>query len=134
MAAVRKGGITVADALVRAAKATGTKRLFGLPGGGSSLDVAKGCNFILTNGGRMEDYWGYGKAARPMLPSIAVPTTAGTGSETTGVAIFDLTNMHAKTGIANRRLKPTLGLLDPENTRTMPKAVAAWLKSVFGMG
>jgi hydroxyacid-oxoacid transhydrogenase len=55
---------------------------------------------------------------------IAVPTTAGTGSETTGVAIFDLIEMHAKTGIANRWLKPTLGLLDPENTRTLPPEVA----------
>jgi hydroxyacid-oxoacid transhydrogenase len=56
---------------------------------------------------------------------MAVPTTAGTGSETTGVAIFDLTRLHAKTGIANRRLKPTLGYLDPDNTRTLPPAVAA---------
>jgi hydroxyacid-oxoacid transhydrogenase len=61
----------------------------------------------------------------PLKPLIAVPTTAGTGSETTGVSVFDLTSMHAKTGIASRRLKPTLGVLDPENTRTMPKEVAA---------
>src|SRR4029453_9506677 len=60
-----------------------------------------------------------------LKPLIAIPTTAGTGSETTGVSIFDLTALHAKTDIANRRLKPTLGVLDPENTRTMPKEVAA---------
>ena len=60
-----------------------------------------------------------------LKPLVAIPTTAGTGSETTGVSIFDLTGIHAKTGIANRRLKPTLGLLDPENTRTMPAEVAA---------
>ncbi len=50
-------------------------------GGGSSMDCAKGINFLLSNGGKMRDYWGYGKAAKPMLPMIAVPTTAGTGSE-----------------------------------------------------
>jgi hydroxyacid-oxoacid transhydrogenase len=60
-----------------------------------------------------------------LKPLMAIPTTAGTGSETTGVAIFDLKRMHAKTGVANRRLKPTLGYLDPENTRTMPPQVAA---------
>jgi len=50
-------------------------------GGGSSMDTAKGCNFILTNGGEMRDYWGINKATQPMLPFIAIPTTAGTGSE-----------------------------------------------------
>ena len=57
-------------------------------GGGSSLDCAKGINFLLTNGGRMQDYRGFGKATRPMLPMIAVPTTAGTGSEAQSYALI----------------------------------------------
>lgn len=68
------------DACVEAAKKAGIDGIVGL-GGGSSMDTAKGCNFLLTNGGRMQDYWGIGKASKPMLPLIAVPTTAGTGSE-----------------------------------------------------
>ncbi|MCB0099605.1 MAG: iron-containing alcohol dehydrogenase, partial [Caldilineaceae bacterium] len=60
-----------------------------------------------------------------LQPLIAIPTTAGTGSETTGVAIFDLLEMHAKTGIAHRALRPVMGIIDPHNTRTLPKMAAA---------
>ena len=65
-------------------------------GGGSSLDCAKGINFVLTNGGTMRDYWGSGKAAQPMLPSIGIPTTAGTGSEAQSYAIISDAETHVK--------------------------------------
>ena len=100
-------------------------------GGGSVLDTAKAVNLYTTYPPR--DFLDYVNppiggglpVPGPLKPLMAVPTTAGTGSETTGVAIFDLTRMHAKTGIASRRLKPTLGYLDPDNTRSMPPQVAA---------
>jgi hydroxyacid-oxoacid transhydrogenase len=99
-------------------------------GGGSSIDTAKVANLYATYPADLLEYVnppiGKGEPVPGLLkPLMAVPTTAGTGSETTGVAIFDLVEMHAKTGIAHRRLKPTLGLIDPENTRTMPPLVAA---------
>jgi hydroxyacid-oxoacid transhydrogenase len=100
-------------------------------GGGSVIDTAKAVNLYTTY--PPADFLDYvnppiGKGIPvpgPLKPLLAIPTTAGTGSETTGVTIFDYKKLHAKTGIANRRLKPTLGYLDPDNTRTMPPQVAA---------
>ena len=99
-------------------------------GGGSAIDTAKVADLYATHPAEFLNYVnapiGQGKPIPGALkPLIAVPTTAGTGSETTGVAIFDLVSMHAKTGIAHRRLKPMLGVVDPDNTRTLPPQAAA---------
>lgn len=99
-------------------------------GGGSTMDTAKVANLYATYPADLLEYVnppiGKGQPVPgPLRPLIAIPTTAGTGSETTGVAIFDLLEMHAKTGIAHRALRPVMGILDPENTRSMPPMVAA---------
>jgi hydroxyacid-oxoacid transhydrogenase len=99
-------------------------------GGGSSMDTAKAANLYSTYPADFLSYVnppiGSGTPVPgPLKPLIAIPTTAGTGSETTGTAIFDLVEMHAKTGIAHRALRPNLGIIDPDNTRTMPQMVAA---------
>lgn len=99
-------------------------------GGGSSMDTAKIANLYSTYPADFLDYVNkpIGKGIPvpgSLKPMIAIPTTAGTGSETTGVAIFDLEAMHAKTGIAHRALRPVMGIVDPNNTRTVPKIATA---------
>lgn len=99
-------------------------------GGGSSMDTAKAANLYATYPADLLTYVnapiGQGRPVPGRLkPLIAIPTTAGTGSETTGVAIFDFLEMHAKTGIAHRALRPVMGIVDPDNTRTLPRMVAA---------
>ena len=99
-------------------------------GGGSSIDTAKAANLYATYPAEFLAYVnppiGEGRPVPGSLkPLIAIPTTAGTGSETTGVAIFDFLEMHAKTGIAHRALRPAMGIVDPDNTRTLPKMVVA---------
>jgi alcohol dehydrogenase len=93
-------------------------------GGGSSMDTAKACNFLLTNGGAMRDYHGYGKAARPMLPFIAVPTTAGTGSECQSYALVSRDDTHEKMACGDPKARAGIAILDPDLTTTQPRSVA----------
>ena len=93
-------------------------------GGGSSMDTAKGCNFLLTNGGNMIDYWGIGKAHQPMLPIIAVPTTAGTGSEMQSFALIADEDNHQKMACGDPKAAPKVAILDPTLTLTQPRQVS----------
>lgn len=94
-------------------------------GGGSSMDCAKGINFILTNGGRMADYKGHGRAAKPMLPSVGVPTTAGTGSEAQSYALITDERSHLKMACGDKKAAFRVSVLDPELTLSQPRSVTA---------
>ena len=94
-------------------------------GGGSAMDCAKGINFLLTNGGRMSDYKGFGKATKPMLPSIGIPTTAGTGSEAQSFALIADEQTHMKMACGDRKVAFQVAILDPEVTASQPKKVTA---------
>lgn len=109
---------------VSVARDMGVDFIIGL-GGGSSMDCAKGINFLLTNGGRMQDYWGVGKASKPLLPMIAIPTTAGTGSEAQSFALITDPATHQKMACGDKKALCKLAILDPALTQTMPRAVAA---------
>jgi alcohol dehydrogenase len=94
-------------------------------GGGSSMDCAKGLNFLLSNGGRMQDYRGYGKATRPMLPMIAIPTTAGTGSEAQSYAVISDAQAHVKIACGDPKAAFRVAILDPSLTLSQPASVTA---------
>ena len=94
-------------------------------GGGSSMDCAKGINFLLTNGGRMQDYVGFGKASKPMLPMIGVPTTAGTGSEVQSYALISDAETHVKLACGDPKAAFRLAILDPALTISQPYHVTA---------
>jgi alcohol dehydrogenase len=94
-------------------------------GGGSAMDCAKGINFLLTNGGRMTDYRGFGKAKKPMLPSIGIPTTAGTGSEAQSYALIADEQSHMKMACGDRKAAFHSAILDPEVTVSQPAKVTA---------
>ncbi len=94
-------------------------------GGGSSMDCAKGVNFLLTNGGKMEDYWGTNKASEPMLSSIGVPTTIGTGSEAQSYALISQSDTHIKMACGDKKARFGAVILDPTLTKSLPASIAA---------
>jgi alcohol dehydrogenase len=94
-------------------------------GGGSSLDCAKGINFLLTNGGRIEDYAGYGKASQPLLPMIGIPTTSGTGSEAQSYALISDAQSHIKMACGDPKAAFRIALLDPLLTLSQPARITA---------
>ena len=112
------------EAGVEVAKRSKVDALVGL-GGGSAMDCAKGVNFITSCGGTMRDYQGVGQATGPMLPMIAVPTTAGTGSETQSFALITDSDSHQKMACGDPRAACRVALLDPELTLSQPEAVTA---------
>jgi alcohol dehydrogenase len=112
------------DAGFRFAEPLDVDSIVGL-GGGSSLDCAKGINFVLTNGGSIGDYRGYGKTGTPLLPMIGIPTTAGTGSEAQSYAVISDATTHMKMACGDPSAAMRVAILDPELTFTAPRHVTA---------
>ena len=121
------------ESLVRAvefARSEGPFDAFVAVGGGSSIDTAKAVNLLTTNPGELTDYLnapvGKGLAPiHPLRPLVAVPTTTGTGSESTTICVLDVLSLKVKTGISHPRLRPTLAVVDPDLTMTQPAMVTA---------
>ena len=112
------------ESCLEVARQSAVEAIVGI-GGGSSMDTAKGCNFVLTNGGRMEDYWGVGKATKPMLPLIAIPTTAGTGSECQSFALIAKNDTRQKMACGDPKAAARVAILDPQLTVSQPRRVTA---------
>lgn len=112
------------DACLSVARSANVDVIVGL-GGGSAMDTAKGTNFLLTNGGRMQDYWGVGKASKPMLPLVAIPTTTGTGSEMQCAALIADDVTHQKMACLDPKVLPAISILDPKLVTSQPRNVAA---------
>ncbi len=115
---------------VEHARATGPWDAFVAVGGGSAIDTAKAVNLLTTNPGELMDYVNVpvGKGAapvNPLNPLVAVPTTTGTGSESTTICVLDVLALKVKTGISHARLRPTLAVVDPRLTATQPPGVTA---------
>jgi alcohol dehydrogenase len=122
---VRENPTTVdVDACLAVAKKANVDLIIGL-GGGSAMDTAKGCNFLLTNGGKMRDYWHTKSATKPFLPFIAIPTTAGTGSECQSYALIADEETHQKMACGDSKVVARVALLDPTLTVTQPRHVTA---------
>ena len=115
----------VVEACVTFAKEAGGIDLIVGLGGGSSMDCAKGTNFLLSNGGQMKDYWGKGLAKKPMIASIGIPTTAGTGSEAQCFALISDAATHRKMACGDMKARFRTVILDPELLRSVPREVAA---------
>ena len=118
------------EAAVAAARASGPFHAVVAVGGGSSIDTAKAVDLMLTNAGGLMDYVnapvGGGRAPeQPLLPLVAVPTTTGTGAESTTICVLDVLALEVKTGISHARLRPTLAVVDPDLTMTQPAMVTA---------
>jgi alcohol dehydrogenase len=116
--------VACVETCLELARRSGIDAIVGL-GGGSSMDTAKGCNFLLTNGGQMKDYWGVGKARLPMLPFLAIPTTGGTGSECQSFALISDAQTHQKMACGDPKAAARIAILDPALTVSQPAHVTA---------